>query len=75
MMLFYPFLVVYLLLSWIIEWSFMLTGLLLLLKKYVLSSTFYDISLNTVTLSKLCHKNNNYLPLFFLDGVLHDADK
>ena len=53
----------------------MLTGLLLLLKKYVLSSTFNDVSLNTVTLSKLCHKNNNYLPLFFRDGVLHDADK
>ena len=29
----------------------MLTGLLLLLKKYVLSSTFNDIRLNTVTLS------------------------
>ena len=53
----------------------MLTGLLLLLKKYVLSSTFYDISLNTVTLSKLCHKNQNYFPLFFLDGVQYDADK
>ena len=53
----------------------MLTGLLLLLKKYVLSSTFYDISLNTVTLSKLCHKNQNYFPLFFLDGVKYDADK
>ena len=47
----------------------MLTGLLLLLKKYVLSSTFYDISLNTVTLSKLCHKNHSYFPLFLLDGV------
>ena len=47
----------------------MLTGLLLLVKKYVLSSTFNDISLNIVTLSKLCHKNNNYFPLFFLDGV------
>ena len=68
-MLFYLFLVIYLLFSWIIEWSFMLTGLLLLLKKYVLSSTFYDISLNTVTLSKLCHKNQNYFPLFVLDGV------
>ena len=45
----------------------MLTGLLLLLKKYVPSSKFYDISLNTVTL--LCHKNQNYFPLFFLDGV------
>ena len=38
-------------------------------KKYVLSSTFNDISLNTVTLSKLCHKNQNYFPLFLLDGV------
>ena len=53
----------------------MLTGLLLLLKKYVLSSTFYDISLNTVTLSKLCHKNQKKFPLFFLDGVQYDADK
>ena len=44
----------------------MLTGLLLLVKKIC---TFYDISLNTVTLSKLCHKNQNYFPLFFLDGV------
>ena len=41
----------------------------IVVKKYVLSITFYDISLNTVTLSKLCHKNQNYFPLFFLDGV------
>ena len=52
----------------------MLTGLLLLVKK-ICPSTFYDISLNTVTLSKLCHKNQNYFPLFFLDGVQYDADK